>query len=461
MPGSSAFPLNEALFRPGMRVALAVSGGADSVALLLAMVELAPALGVVLSVAHVNHGLRGADADSDEAFVRDLAAAHNLEFFLHRCDTRASAAENKEGIEEAARNLRYGFFRALVAAGKVDAVATAHTLNDQAETVLLKLLRGAWTEGLGGIHPIYEIPGGRILRPMLGAQRSEIESYLVKNDQKWHLDDTNFDTIYTRNRVRNQLLPILTTYNPSIFNQLASLSSLARDEEDYWQKELAKLLPSLFFPGRPVRGGGRASSTLPGAASLSIEVERLRSLHPALRRRVLRAALVQLNQPVSFDAIEDLLALCGFSGTATSPKRLDLSGGIRAERTPRELRLQRLPEAPEMPPKYSLLVPGEAVASDFGLIFRAFCKVDSGYPPATIRTPQSGDRVRLRHAGGAKRLKEVFERMRVGGPEREAWPLVEWQGELVWMQGVELESQVAVLAGLEITATPLSDLPAK
>ena len=461
MPRSTALPLNEALFRPGMRVALAVSGGADSVALLLAMLERAPALGLVLSVAHVNHGLRGADADADEAFVRDLAAAHNLEFFLHRGDTRAAAAQKREGIEEAARNLRYAFFRALVAEQKVDAVATAHTLNDQAETVLLKLLRGAWTEGMGGIHPIYEIPGGRILRPLLAVQRSEIESYLVKNDQKWHVDDTNSDPVFTRNRIRNELLPSLTTYNPQVEKQLFTLSTLARDEEDYWQGELGKLLPSLLLPGRPVRGGGRASSTLPDAASLSIEVERLRPLHPALRRRVLRAALSQLNQSVGFDAVEELLALCGFSGDATLPKRLDLPGGVRAERTPRELRLQRLPAAIKQPQKYSLLVPGEAVASDFGLIFRAICKVSGGYPAATIRTPQNGDRVRLRHASGSKRLKEVFERMRVMAPEREAWPLVEWQGEVVWMRGVDLDSELAASAGLEISTVPLADLPVK
>ncbi len=461
MPRSPELPLNQALFRPGMRVALAVSGGADSVALLLAMSERAANLGVVLSVAHVNHGLRGADADADEAFVQELAAARSLEFFLHRCDTRVAAAERKEGIEEAARNLRYAFFRTLVAEGRVDAVATAHTLNDQAETVLLKLLRGAWTEGLGGIHPVYEIPGGRILRPLLNVKRSEIESYLVENDQKWHLDDTNFDTTYTRNRIRNELFPSLITYNPRLEKQLTHLSTLARDEEDYWQKELGKLLPSLLLPGRPVRGGGRASSTLPGEASLSIEVERLRPLHPALRRRVLRAALLQFNQSVGFDAIEELLALCGFSEASSPPKRLDLPGGVRAERTPRELRLQRLPEALEDAPKYSLLVPGEAVASGFGLIFRASCRASGDYPPATIRTPQNGDRVSLRHASGSKRLKEVFERMRVVAPDRETWPLVEWQGELVWMRGAELDSELATLAGLEITAVPLANLPPK
>src|SRR6266568_1864639 len=133
MDSRITLPLNTALFRPGMRLAVAVSGGADSVALLRALVDRAGDLGLVLSVAHVHHGLRGADADADEQFVRVLAHVHNLEFHSHRCNTPSHAAANQEGIEEAARNLRYAFFRTLLSSRQVDAVATAHTMDDQAE----------------------------------------------------------------------------------------------------------------------------------------------------------------------------------------------------------------------------------------------------------------------------------------------------------------------------------------
>jgi tRNA(Ile)-lysidine synthase len=459
MSVSAALPLNDALFRPGMRVAVAVSGGADSVALLIALLERGAGLGLVLSIAHVNHGLRGDDADADEAFVRRLSAAHNLEFLLHRCDTRAAALANGEGIEEAARNLRYGFFRELLAGHQVDAVATGHTLDDQAETVLLKLLRGAWTEGLGGIHPVYDVQGGRILRPLLGAGHLEVEAYLRERHQPWREDASNRDPGFTRNRLRHQLLPALREYNPRIAGQLATLSAIARDEEAYWQAELGRLLPSLLLPGKPVRGGGRANSTHPGAGSLSIEVERLRPLHPAVRRRVLREALAQLNLSVGFDAIEALLALCNLAANGKSPTRLDLPGGVRAERTPRELRLQRVPAVPSPPPHYSLAIPGETFAEAFDLVFRCRCLSPGPLSPATVRTPRPGDRVRLRHSGGSKRLKEVFERMHIAAPDRENWPLVEWQGELVWMRGAELESELAAAAGLEICIEPGSGHP--
>ncbi len=146
--------LRSSLFRPGQRIAVAVSGGADSVALLRRLLEERHKLGIVLSVVHVHHGIRGAAADEDAAFVAGLAAAHDLPFHLHRTDAPAAAAALHETLEEAARNLRYAFFRQLMADGQADAVATAHTLDDQAETVLHKLLRGAWTEGLSGIHPV-------------------------------------------------------------------------------------------------------------------------------------------------------------------------------------------------------------------------------------------------------------------------------------------------------------------
>src|SRR5580704_7143694 len=163
---ASPLTLRNHLFRPGHRIAVAVSGGADSVALLRRLLEERPKLGIALSVVHVHHGIREA-ADEDASFVADLAAAHDLPFHLHRTDAPAAAATLHESLEEAARNLRYAFFRQLMVDGRVDAVATAHTLDDQAETVLHKLLRGAWTESLSGIHPVLAMEPGTVLRPFL------------------------------------------------------------------------------------------------------------------------------------------------------------------------------------------------------------------------------------------------------------------------------------------------------
>lgn len=343
MPASSqprSLALDRTWLRSGMRVAAAVSGGADSVALLRALVHVAPEIGLVLSVAHVHHGIaRGAegnDADTDAAFVTELASQHGL--ILHRrdVDTPMRSQAEHETLEEAARNLRYGYFRELLASGVVDAVATAHTLDDQAETVLHKLLRGAWTEGLGGIHPRIAEVKGSILRPLLGVRRAEIEAYLRSLGQGWREDITNADTAYTRNRLRHELLPELAAYNPQIYAQLANLATIARDEDAYWQVELGRILPGLLLPGKPVRGGGRAASTDPNESSLAIEIERLPA-SPAVRRRILRAAARQMGVALNFEQTERLLAMCGPNPT----RRQTLTAELHAERSPRELRLVR------------------------------------------------------------------------------------------------------------------------
>lgn len=344
---------NRALFRPGERVAVAVSGGADSVALLLAIIaanrEKHDALGIGISVVHVHHGIRGAEADADEAFVRALAKKFDLQFHPHHADVPARAAAEKETLEEAARNTRYGFFRELIASGNADAIATAHTLDDQAETVLMKILRGAWTEGMSGIHPVIEVAGerkGRIVRPFLNTRRAEIEAYLREQNQSWREDATNADTKHTRNRIRHEVMQQLRSFNPKIDEALANMAEIARDEEARWQSELTRLMPQLLLPGKPVRGGGRAVSTRPELASVAIELERLRPLDPALRRRVLRAAAETLGCHLNFDETARLLALCGFESGAVSitPRTgssLHLSNGLKAERSARELRLHR------------------------------------------------------------------------------------------------------------------------
>jgi tRNA(Ile)-lysidine synthase len=361
MPAAPTLPFNRDHIHTGDRICVAVSGGADSVALLLTLHAANnakhDALGIGLSAAHVHHGIRPAEeSDADLNFVRDLCLQHDIPLHIHHSDIPARASANRETIEEAAREVRYDFFRALISSGHADAILTAHTLDDQAETVLMKLLRGAWTEGISAIHPIVTIQPtagsptqrpGKILRPLLQTRRSEIEAYLRSLNQSWREDSTNADTTYTRNRVRHELIPQLRAYNPSIDQTLANLAKLAREEESRWQVELTRVLPQLLLPGKPVRGGGRAVSTAPGESSLAIEIERLRPLDPALRRRVLRAAARQLGSRLSFDETERLLALCGFITLPTAAARtgssVHLPDGLRAERSPRELRLFRLP----------------------------------------------------------------------------------------------------------------------
>jgi tRNA(Ile)-lysidine synthase len=337
--------------RPGDRVCCAISGGADSTALLLVLhaANSLPknGLGVGLSAIHVNHTLRGPESDADQTFVAKLCDRLDIPLHAVSVDTRTRATANHETIEEAARNLRYDAFRELLSTGQATHILTAHTLDDQAETVLMKLLRGAWLEGLSGIAPEIVLPHGRILRPLLHTRRDDLRAYLTAQNQPWREDCSNSDEAFTRNRLRHTVLPILRAENPSIDHTLSNLAELAREEESRWTAELARILPQLILPGTPVRGGGRANSTAPGGQALAIELERLRALDPALRRRVIRAAARQLGARLSFDETARILTLAGFppSGIpdATIPARpgatLKLSRNLAVQRTLRELRL--------------------------------------------------------------------------------------------------------------------------
>jgi tRNA(Ile)-lysidine synthase len=436
-----SLPLDTTLLTPGLRLAVGVSGGADSVALLRALHQQSRQLGLVLHVAHLHHGLRGAEADADLEFVRALAAELNLPFHSHRVDTAAEAAA-KPGkpagsIEEAARRLRYRFFAELLPKESLDAIATAHTLDDQAETVLAKFLRGAWTEGLSGIAPKLET--SEAVRPLLAVTRAEIEAYLRALGQPWRTDSTNANTAFTRNRIRHELLPLLESFNPRLRTHLAQMATLARDEEAFLAAETSRIAALLILPGRPVRGGGRANS---GTEGLALDIAALAAQPIALQRRILRHAAAQFGTSPDFPATESLrtLALTGRAG-----QKAELASGLRAERSHRELRLTIQPPAEpaqdsaSQPIAISIPVPGAADAPAYGLRIEIRSVNHASAPEATLRPWKPGDRVTLRHSSGPKKIKEILERLHVSGPQRALWPVLEWQGTILWMQGVQLE----------------------
>jgi tRNA(Ile)-lysidine synthase len=458
-----------------MRVAVGLSGGADSVALLRILVQMSAELGLVVHAAHLHHGLRGAEADGDRDFCSALAQRLGVPFHEARVDTTAAALadpasrKGAESIEEAARRLRYAWFETLMQSGVVDAVATAHTRDDQAETVLAKFLRGAWTEGLSGIHPVVQYAEGQTLRPLLGTTRTEIEAYLGRLGQSWREDSSNRLLAFTRNRIRHELLPMLESWNPQLREHLAQIAELARDEEAWWQGELERVAPQLILPGRPVRGGGRAAGE-----GLAIEITRLAELLPALQRRILRHAARKLGAAPDFESTEALrkLALDGRAG-----QKCELAQGLRGERTHRELRLSAgggVADGSTSAGTYSVAIPGEIVAPEWGIRvqigsvgsadapFRSAALVEpSGTRPrsaearqAVLRPWKPGDRVRLRHSGGPRKVKEVLERMRISGSARAQWPVLEIDGHVIWMQGAELEPE----AGIELIVQPLGNI---
>jgi tRNA(Ile)-lysidine synthase len=282
------------------------------------------------------------------------------------------------------------------------------------------------------------------VRPLLGTTRAEVEGYLRGLGQGWREDSSNRNLTFTRNRLRHELLPLLEGWNPRLREHMAQMATLARDEEAWWQAEMARLGPQIVMAGRPVRGGGRA-----GGDGLALDAKRLAEFAEAVQRRLLRYAVEQLGATLDFPSTEALraLALEGRAG-----QKLELAQGLRAERSPRELRLTMGPAAgkkgdEEGEFEYSGAIPGEIEAPAFGLRVRVGISgpgARSGLT-ALLRNWRPGDRVTLRYSSGPRKVKEVLERLRVSGSSRRVWPVLEVSGRIVWMKGVELETEQGIV----------------
>ncbi|MGB8013113.1 MAG: tRNA lysidine(34) synthetase TilS [Terriglobales bacterium] len=440
----------------GDRLAAAVSGGADSVALLCLLLELRDELGIVLSVAHVNHKLRGQESDEDERFVAELAARHGLE--LHVCEAPVSSGENSEGdpptdtriasgIEAAARDLRYGFFRRLAREGRLSKIATAHTLDDQAETVLLRIFRGTGIRGLAGIHPriVFEEQGqafGEVVRPLLDFRRDALQEFLRERGQSWREDASNLDTDFLRNRARHRLLPLIADeFGEAAIEHMSELAEIARAEEEWWNQWA-------------VGSGQWPASTqypLPGTqcATPGLEVRPLLALPLAARRRVVRAWLEAnaLEVSVSFRLIEEVLELaCGPAG-----KTAEFGAGRNLRRDRRELLLEAAGGGEAGDYGYALAVPGVVEIPELSACIEARV-VDADAVPepergqllnmelvpreVLIRNWRAGDRYWPAHTSAEKKVKELLSDRHVVGVEKKLWPVAVAEGHgIVWMRG--------------------------
>jgi len=229
-------------YRPGLKLGAAVSGGADSVALLALLAAVRAELGLVISAVHFNHRLRGKASDADEKFVTAFAEQCAVTLHIGRADVAAKARRDKSNLEETARRSRYSFFEKLVQQGLVDAVLTAHSMDDQAETVLAHILRGTGLAGLAGIQPV----AGSIRRPLLDFRREALRQYLRAKKQPWREDASNRDTLRTRARMRKKLLPLLTKeFNPASIEHLSALAARALEQSSFLEHLTAQLFPKL------------------------------------------------------------------------------------------------------------------------------------------------------------------------------------------------------------------------
>ncbi len=571
----------EESLRAGDRVGVAVSGGIDSVALLRLLIELRSELGIVVSVVHFNHKLRGAESDADQEFVAGIARAHGLEFYPAEGDVAQLAAEEHSGVEAAARELRYGFFRELLGSGEgvggsstsgaeaqdirgdyrsaesaappksaplsqnipqglkpapveelsgtaeaapfpiliqpsveapqtiLNKIVTGHTLDDQAETVLMRVIRGTGPRGLGGIYPRIVVEHedgesyGEIVRPLLGIRRRELEQYLVDLKQPWREDSSNADSRFTRNRLRKLVLPLLEReFNPAVVEGFSELAEIARDEEDYWENEISGWLGTVVQWSQPewARGlpGFEGSQELvqirpshtkvhnpellqrleqSGPALMNASVSRpwLLTEPRAVQRRVVKAIGEEARIPLEFKHIEEILRFAAEDGPAGKELSLPLGWKIRREPeamvflTPDLRRQERIPDY-----EYPLPVPGRAFVPELGVVIEALLvtpemALESQFAEYNaqqllraellgaellsgrliVRNWRAGDRFWPTHTKAPKKIKELMQERHVAQPGRRLWPVVVCGDEIVWMRGFPVPAALLAKAAQE------------
>jgi len=515
------------LLRAGERVGTAVSGGIDSVALFRLLLEVRGELGIVLSLVHFNHKLRAAESDADEEFVSRLAREHNLEFICDSDDVAEHSAEEHISIETAARELRYGFFQSLMEEGnasgaevqlltgvsdrsakssappkatRLNKILTGHTLDDQAETVLMRIIRGAGLRGLGGIHPRLAVEDdtgescGEIVRPLLPFRRRELVQYLKDIGQPWREDATNSDESFTRNRVRKLLVPLLEReFNPAVAENLSELAEIARGEEDFWDNELAGWMGTAVHWSEPewahvsspetlVQIGGLSKTSNPGAKSareahpesedlqskivnapwlvMNASIDRLWFLGEAIavQRRVIKAIGEEAGIPLEFKHIEEIVRFASEEGK--SGKELSLPLGWKILRRPEELRFVtpdlRVPSPISEDYEYALSVPGKTAVPESGLAIEVQCVpppeverynpdqlLDADSLPRLLRVRnwRAGDRFWPAHSKSPKKVKELLQQIHVEQPQRRSWPVVAGGDEIFWMRGFPVSAK--------------------
>lgn len=420
----------------GARLGVAVSGGADSVALLHALHRLSKTRDWSLHVLHFNHLLRGAESDEDCRFVEDLSASLGLECLCGSADVRAAALGGN--LEQTARQLRYQFFSEMRDRQKLDAVATGHTASDQAETVLMRLLRGASPDSLAGIRPVND---GWIVRPLLELTRDEVRDWLSAEGIGWREDSTNSENCYDRNKLRNEVLPLLRSeWNPKVEAALTRLAALAARDEEFWHASSEAVCREAVARNR---------------FGVIVNVERLCREHPALQARVIKRACaeasgdsLQANPPrLTHDHVDSMLRLVA---QREGDGQLSLPG-LRAWRSFSQVLLHKKLTTFTRPAAVVLTAPGSASLDSSGHRLharRAEIRIDAynetsnwlegGLAPGpfSLRPWRAGDRCGPAGEGEERTLHRYLQHRRIPAWDRIAWPVLEWQGQVVWARGL-------------------------
>jgi len=425
------------------RILVAYSGGVDSTGLLNLLLELRGEWSFELFLGHFNHKLRHT-ADEDEQFVRRIAKKYSLPLFVGSKDVRSYARKKKLNIEEAGRELRYDFLKKTALKIGGAKIATGHTMTDQAETFLMRLMRGSGLRGLGGIFPLVE---GKVVRPLIQVERQDIEAYLRKKGIEFHTDESNFDRRFLRNRIRLDLVPyIKKNFEPEIISSLGRIASIIREEDSLLEKiaeEKAK----------------RAISKKNN--KISLEVKPLSSLSRAMARRVVRGFISELRgnlREISFEDVESVLCL-------KEGKEFPLRKGHVLRREKGQIFLKgKIPpkikyeyrwegkgplEIKELKLKFEgkKIKRGKSLPLDFDDQTRAFLDLGKLKFPLLIRNRRKGDRYQPLGAPGQKKLKEILRAKGIPLSERERRPVFLSGDKIVWILGLPVSEKFRVEEG--------------
>ncbi len=437
------------MLQPGDKLIAGVSGGPDSVCMLHVLNSLKDKLEIELFAAHLNHGIRGDEAEEDQRFVEDFAFSLGLHVFTRFIDVKELAQKERITVEEAGRQARYAFFHELLAQTGANKIAVGHNLNDSVETMLINLIRGSGPEGLKGIEPVR----GSIVRPLIESVRENIEAYCRENALQVRFDSTNAEPIFTRNKVRLQLIPYLKeNFNPGILYSLCRTSQLIYDEN-----ELLRVLAEQSY---------EECVEYSDSDSIQLKLDKLNTLHIALKRRVLRIALEKVKgslKEVEMNHIEQALRIAECEKTG---RWIRIPGNVIVKISYGRLIAAHVQAKETSNYSYLVPIPGEIEISETGarLTVRIvnskeagqigkshdICLLDyqmlsankviprtedSGEPQMVVRNRRNGDVIKPSGMKGTKKLKDYFIDEKIPREQRSVIPLIAVGNEVIWVVG--------------------------
>lgn len=428
---------------PDEKIILAVSGGPDSTALLYLMYDLRDELKCSLHIAHLNHNLRGEESDADAVFVKEQAQKLGLPITVESLDVKSMIS--KESLESGARRIRYEFYEKVMSETHANKVVLGHTADDQAETVIMRFLRGSGAKGLSGIPPIRD---DIYIRPLIETSRAEVEEYLQSLNIIPRWDSSNLSTEYERNKIRHELIPLLeSNYSPNIKHILQQTADILREENDFLTEQIRQAMGECIHHQ--------------DSRSIDISIPDLKKHHIALQRRILRLVIESLLGDLNRYNFNHLVALMDLIDNNTG-KTISLPRGIIAERIYDKIIISLESfQQPSEPFDYIIDVPDEIEIPDLGLSVRtvlsksdymAYSKdkfqktfdYDKIKGNLHLRSRRNGDRFQPLGVSGTKKLKDFFIDEKVPRSQRDNVPILTDGNNILWIVGYQIDDRFKV-----------------